>query len=190
MNSTNLSKKQVDDMTGSLLLMIVFTAIWVIIAESVIAGRDYGLITIVLGAVIIYLVVNYGRLSKLSHSLPTGQVDTEAEKAKTKKFYIILAVEGIAIFVVKNVLVNTGHNNLFFPCFALIVGLHFFPLAKLFNRSFYYAVGVWICLVAITGFMLTGMKLPVYLPVAIIGIGCALGTAANGVRIVWEGNKP
>ncbi|MES2278341.1 MAG: hypothetical protein V4592_20080 [Bacteroidota bacterium] len=189
MDSNTSIPKQLENATGGLFLMAIFTAVWILIAETALQGRDYWALGVVFGIIIVYFVINYNRLNKISQSLSKEpMVETQTEKAKTKRFYCIFAIEGIAIFVMKNVLLNIGHDNLFFPFFALIVGLHFFPLAKLFNRGFYYAIGGWICLVAIAGFILTYQPVPVYMPAAIIGIGCALATAINGIRMIRQGN--
>jgi|GEM_PF-3424163 len=76
------------------------------------------------------------------------------------------------------------------PCFALIVGLHFFPLGKIFNRSFDYYMGAWTSLVAIAGIVLMHQKTwPVYLITTMVCCGCALATSVYGVMMVLRGHK-
>lgn len=186
-----MHRKQLEDITGGLFLMTIFTAIWIIIAEGSLQGRDHWAGGVVFSIIIVYLIVNYNRLNKVLRNLSKGEKENDdpIEKEKTKRFYYIFAIEGIAIFVMRVILENTGHINLFFPAFGLIVGLHFFPLAKLFDREFYYAIGGWMCLVAIAGFIIAYKHAPDYVAPAIVGIGCGLATAMNGIRMIREGDE-
>lgn len=185
MSTNPPTKKQLEDLSSGLFLMAVFTTIWIIIAEANLMGRDQWATSGVFGVIILYFFISYNKLTKAAKSIPSEQiVEDAAAKKHDKKFYYILAAEGIAILVMKNVLLNTGHDNLFMPFFALIVGLHFFPLARLYNRSFYNLLGIWMCLMAILGFILIyKANVPSYMPASIIGIGCALATTTNGIRI-------
>lgn len=53
--------------------------------------------------------------------------------------------------IVTNVI---GRFDWFFPIMAIIVGLHFFPLANLFQVSAYYVTGTSLCLLAIVTMVL------------------------------------
>ena len=62
--------------------------------------------------------------------------------------------EGIAIAVVANLLILNGHRDLVLPAMAIIVGLHFLPLALLFKVRIYYATALLLVLVGAAGFIL------------------------------------
>ena len=64
-------------------------------------------------------------------------------------FLIVFATEGIASGIASYLCNVNGRFDLFFPIRAIIVGLHFLPLARLFDVSFYYAVGMLLCLLGI-----------------------------------------
>jgi len=102
---------------------------------------------------------------------------------------IITGLEGAAIFITANVLINMKLSGYFIPSFALIVGLHFFRLGHLFKRSFDYFTGVCTCIVALAGLILTYHQVPHFLVVALVGIGCALVTTAHGTRMIIEGKE-
>ncbi|HEY8602096.1 MAG TPA: hypothetical protein VIL85_26965, partial [Thermomicrobiales bacterium] len=60
-------------------------------------------------------------------------------------FVIVFAAEGIAIGLASYLCNVNNRFDLFFPIMSIIVGLHFLPLARLFDVSFYYAVGAFLC---------------------------------------------
>ena len=64
-------------------------------------------------------------------------------------FGIIFAAEGIAIGIASYICNVTNRFDRFFPIMAIIVGLYFLPLARFFGVSFYYAVGLLLCLLGI-----------------------------------------
>jgi hypothetical protein len=112
------------------------------------------------------------------------------EKRRNKQFLIILAAEGFSILLVQNILANTGLDHLFIPCFALIVGLHFFPLGKIFGRKFDYFMGAWTTLVALTTLILAINKaVPGYMITAVTGIGCALATSLYALKFIYAGKR-
>ncbi|SDY76476.1 hypothetical protein SAMN05444397_102185 [Flavobacterium aquidurense] len=85
---------------------------------------------------------------------------------------------------------NINHDELFISFFVLIVGLHFFPLGKIFKRTFDLYMGTWTCLFAIIGVYLITQKItaPSFANV-IVSLGCALATISYGIRMILEGRK-
>jgi len=78
-----------------------------------------------------------------------------------KWFNIVFAAEfgliGIAA-IVTNVI---GYFDLFFPIMAIIVGVHFFPLAHLFQVRTYYVTGILLCLLAIVTLFFVPLEISV-----------------------------
>jgi hypothetical protein len=64
-------------------------------------------------------------------------------------FGITFGLEGILIGVASVICNAMNHFELFFPVMALIVGVHFFPLAHLFQVRTHYLTGGLLCLLAI-----------------------------------------
>lgn len=183
-----LSRKQLIDLSGGLALMAIFTGVWVFIAEVALDSVDHGAVAGAFGIIIIYFVISYIKLTTIARAAPKETKQELAdEKANNKALYIVMAIEAVAILAAKYLLSISGHGNLFVPAFALIVGLHFFPLGKIFNRTFYYFLGSWITLMAVVGFGLIYQGVPSYWPNPVVGIGCALATVANGIRIIKLG---
>ena len=189
-SSANNLKKGFDDVLGGLFLMIGFTLVWTVIGEVALHGRDYWGIGVLFAIVVGFFLVSYMKFYAASKKIKGEAVPVSAEdKAKSKWFNIIFIVEGVAIFVVVNVLNNTGHGNYFISCFALIVGLHFFPLGKIMERKAYYFMGGFISLGAILGIILTSKGFPTYEVTGVVGGWCALATAAYGITLIRRGNQ-
>jgi hypothetical protein len=66
---------------------------------------------------------------------------------------LAVAGEGVAIAVVSHLLVKAGLVAFVVPAVAVIVGLHFLPLAKLLKVKIYYVAGVLITLAGVAGLM-------------------------------------
>lgn len=177
---------------GSLFLMMIFTTIWAVIAEVALEFRDLGVVSAFFGLMVLYFLAHYIKFQRVGQTLPRSPDNTETpeDRKRSRQFLYIFGTEGLAILVVKNVLVNTNLDYLFIPSLALIVGLHFFPLASVFKRRFDYYLAAWTSLVGLAGILLLTEKL--LLPnttIALVAIGCALATAANGVRAVIHGRR-
>jgi len=189
-SSVTNPKKGFEDVLGGLFLMIAFTLVWTVISEFALRGRDYWSIGLLFIIVIGFFLIAYRKFYTASKKIKGEAVTVSAEdKAKSKWFNIIFIVEGVAIFVVVNVLNNTGHGNYFISSFALIVGLHFFPLGKIMQRRAYYLMGSFISLGAILGIILTNKGFPAYEVTGIVGAWCALATSAYGITLIRRGNQ-
>lgn len=64
------------------------------------------------------------------------------------------AAEGIGIFIAANVVINLGRPELLLPAIALIVGLHFLPMAHLIPFRPFYALAGALLVAAALGFVL------------------------------------
>lgn len=104
-----------------------------------------------LGAVILTLGMRASHLPSPA-SLSPEQVAMNREIGK--HFYLIFGLEMAAIFVAVLAL-NLLHHPDFILCgIALIVGVHFVPLAALFHRPIYYWTGFLGCAIGLLGFFI------------------------------------
>jgi hypothetical protein len=78
--------------------------------------------------------------------------------------------EGIGIFLASNVVNNLHRPDLILPAIALVVGLHFLPIAHAASFRPFYVLGAFLMMFAVIGFLVTP-------PVGgdIAGIAAALG---------------
>lgn len=186
-----ITKKDIDKPIGGLFFMIINTTIWTFIAEYYLENKDQRLIGIFLGFIITAFLYFYFTFTKAQKTLiESNEEKTTEEKSKEKWFLIIFGLEALGILVAKNVLMNINHDELFISFFALAVGLHFFPLAKIFNRTFDYYMGAWTCLFAIIGiYLITQKTTTVNLANVAVSLGCAIATISYGIRMINEGRK-
>ena len=98
---------------------------------------------------------------------------TPETRRRSRYFNIVNGAQWAAIFLVAFILTQTGLEAWILPSIILIVGLHFFPLARLFGYRPHYATGAALILVAIT-----------YPFVAHDGPASAFGALATGI-ILW-----
>lgn len=183
------TQQQLQSVLGGLSLMIINTLIWTTIGEITLHGRDYGLIGVLFAGVVISFITFYTRFRKAAKQLPPEPVVVTNDQKKSKGFMYIFIAEGAAILILKNVLVNIDRDDWFLPGVAAIVGLHFFPLAKVFNRKFDYYMGAFVCLVAITGFVLLSKGYSTAVTTPVVSTGCAIATSIYGTMMVLKGNK-
>jgi len=177
-----------DKPLGGLFLMIIMSTIWTLIGTVNIQGHDYYIITSILILFILFYIYFYLQLNKQRKNLPKIQIEEDSKKEKL--YWIIFVAEGVAILLAKNILANIHRDDLFIPTLALIVGLHFFPLAKVFKRRFDYYIGAWTTLVALTGIILTIKQvLTTDLSNSIVSFACAFSTLSYGFRMILEAKK-
>ena len=159
-----ITKKDIEKPIGGLFFMIINTTIWGFISEYYLKNKDFRIVGFILGIIILSFLYFYIKFIYAQKKLiESSEEKSKEEKSKDKWFSIIFGIEGITIPITKIVLDNTNHSEFFIPFFALIVGLHFFPLAKIFERKFDYYMGTWTCLISIIGFLLIQQNFVLFL---------------------------
>lgn len=111
---------------------------------------------------------------------------TDNKEIKRDRLYaLILVFEGVAILVTWILMLNFGRTSWLIPGFALIAGLHFFPLAGVIRQNSYYLLGIWICILAVSGYLLISSgALEDYYANTLVAYGCAAGAVIDGMVIM------
>jgi hypothetical protein len=189
---TSKKKTAIDSLQVGLSMMIFFTALWTVIAEIVFEGLDHFMVAVFFGLILLIFIYKYWQLSRVKAHLRAmpEEISKPDDKKKGKWFWIIFVAEGFLILLIKNILLNTGYDHLFLPCFALIVGLHFFPLGWVFNRKFDYYIGAWTSIIPIAGlvFLTKGNSDPRIVN-GLVALGCAIATSCYGFKMIYESSQ-
>lgn len=112
----------------------------------------------------------------------TNQVSKEdLRRGKRRRvwFNVIFAAEGLAIAITIAVSNVTRHTELIPVIIAIIVGVHFLPLASLFHVKLYYVTGALLCLLAISTLLFLPAKISlgehqINTFMSVVGFGSAL----------------
>lgn len=143
-----------------IMIMSGFAALWVFWGLS--AFRD-----VPLPAVLAPVLLS-GGLIWMASRMPV-HADVEARRRVGRVVGWVSAGEGIAIFVAANILAWCGWSAWFPSVTAAIVGLHFFPLARLLGVRLYDASGAAIVAVGV----ISGIMPDVHARLMVAGFGAA-----------------
>jgi hypothetical protein len=91
------------------------------------------------------------------------------------------AVEVAALLVAANLLQHFHRPDLMFPVAALIIGAHFFPLARGIPVRLYHATGAGFVLTGLVGLLVPAADRPIAVPIC-----CALILWATAIVFVWR----
>jgi hypothetical protein len=182
----------VKGIASGLMMMAVFTLIWAGIAYGGLHGTFYELILVVFPVLAITFITNAVSLFRIAKHFP--KVESEEDKAEGKKtgmwFGIIFAAEGLGIFIAINIVTNIGHPELTIPVIALVVGLHFYPMAKVFKRTIDYYLATWSTMIAVLAIVFSlNHALSQSNILAFTGIGLAVATSCYGLYMRAKGRE-
>jgi hypothetical protein len=187
-----IPKIAIQSIGGGLLLMVFFTMMWAGIASGGLTGVGQYAVIFLFGVPCGIFVAYSISFFKLAKQFPP--LASEADKAEGKKmgiwYGIIFGAEGIIIPIVCGALIYFRQTSLVLPAIALVVGLHFYPMAKVFGRTIDYYLATWTSIVAIAAIILTlNNTLPRPAILTLLGIGVAIATTGYGLYMIYEGKR-
>ncbi len=192
--SEHLTNRAVRGVASGVLFMAVFSTLWANIGIGGLqgwGGRWPALVAILGG---IGLLTGGISLLLVSRRLPSQVADVQWGSRTGLWFGSIFATEGLCIGVASGVCRALNRFDLFFPLMALIVGVHFFPLATLFQVTPYYLVGALLCALA----LITLLAVPDQITLgghqiaaqpAVLGLGAAVILWGTGVGLWLLGKR-
>jgi len=138
--------------TGAM-VMALFGLLWALGCGAVPGGMPVPLLFASSAVVTAVLVVAGLRLRRASLTRGTRSSRRHASPANAdrtrRRFRLVGILEGLGIGIVVLVCVRLGRPELIPSAVALVVGLHFLPLATLFRVPLYHATGAALCLVTV-----------------------------------------
>ena len=185
-------REAITGIATGLVMMAVFTTIWSCIANAGLSGKDYHLVLIAF-CLVAATFAGYGIfLFSNAKNFPksTSEADLAEKKRTGKWFGIIFGAEGLGIAIAVNVVINLGHPDLTIPTIALVVGLHFYPMAKVFKRNVDYYLATWTTIIAICGIVfILNKTFTEEQAFAFVGIGTAIATSCYGLYMIYRGQR-
>ena len=162
--------------TGSLFLAVFGTA-WLCAGSLVAFGVSIPVLAcIVAGGTGIVLMAL--RQLRIHRPALAAQAETPERKRIERSFNRVNTAQWVSLVVVCGALATTGHGPWIPPAIMLVVGLHFFPLAVLFNYRWHHVTGAALVLLAIT-YPLLAPRGPES-PIGLAGAGLILWASAIG----------
>ena len=190
-NTGQVPRVAIKGIAFGIVLMALFTVVWLGIASSALSGIYYWLCLGVLLTVLVGFVVYAIRLFIKAKEFPRVKPEDKAEGSRMQMWYgIIFGGEGLLIGATCGILGARGLDSYIVPSIALIVGLHFYPMTAVFHRKFDYFTGTWTTVIAISAISLEARKI-ISLPQAflMVGLGTATATVAYGIFMMSEAEK-
>ena len=138
-------------MIGGAIILTLFAAFWAIAALANWATRPNWTIPAAIATTIALLAAS---VSRISATRGMKSLDDPVAEARGKRagmwFGIIFGLEGGLIFLCSLLLAHEGLDVWIPIAIALIVGVHFIPLARVFEVPLYYGTGA-LCVVGVLG---------------------------------------
>lgn len=182
--------------------MTLFGALWSGAPASILPPTTIGTVLafVIVVLIVAVLLVGSFRLLRAANDIP---IDTSPEarargqaigKRLGISFGVIFGSEALFIAAASSILGSTGQDAYIVPVIILIVGLHFLPLAPVFNVRLYYLTGALLILASLITLIsipksqsVHGVALWVVVPAtcaALILWGTATAILAMGRQIV------
>ncbi|TNM67099.1 hypothetical protein FHN55_11260 [Streptomyces sp. NP160] len=181
---TSVPRALVDGVVVGLALMAVFTTAWSANTLGTWPGPLGTAVTAVGVLASAWFVVSAVRLARVRGRASTAMTPQEQrwQRRSGTAFGWVFTAEAVLVVVAANVLGRIGRPDLVLPAIALVVGLHFYPMARIFQRS----IDTWLA-TALSAVGLAGL-LALLLTSAdrdlvwgLVAVGAALTTGAYGV---------
>jgi len=160
-------------MRGGLWVLAIMAAVWA--AASIVVGQ-YPIWLVVPPIAISLALLLWARRQ------PVGTGNPVEGSHVGRVVGIATGVEGVAIFLVANVLVNLHQPTLVMPAIAIVVGLHFIPLARWIPVRPYYWTAAGLIAVGLAAAWVAPTERAI-----VTGIGAALVLWISGIALVRVG---
>lgn len=171
-----------------------FAAFWGFASAVNMGGTVQIIAYILIGLVTLLFFAIGSILMRYAHTLPEtlSTEDVAAGKKIWFWFGVVFGIEFVLIALTSILLSTFQLSSFITPAIALIVGIHFFPLAHLFDVPAYYITGALLSALALFALiaLLTGLQIAGPSPYnwsLFVGIGATLILWLTNLYIVWFG---
>lgn len=181
---------------SGMFFMAFFGTLWAYTGILGLQGWGAPLLLVTAVSIGIALFIGGVSLIRASRELTNQVSKTALRNGKRTRFWfnIIFAAEGLAIAITVAVSNATRHPELIPVIIAIIVGVHFLPLATLFQVRLYYFTGILLCLLAINTWLFVPAKVTlgghqINAFMSLVGFGSALILWGTSLAIWLMGRR-
>ncbi|MEP7044390.1 MAG: hypothetical protein ABI843_15100 [Dokdonella sp.] len=165
-----------------ILVCAAFAAFWASSSRSewptAFVAAGYAIIALITAALVIVGIT----LIRRGRQLPlTPNAARVRQRRSGGLFAALVAAEIVAMNVAAYVLAGHHLEQYLIPAIAIIVGLHFYPLARLFRAPFFYVTASLMTLAGIGGVAVIAGGLAVAPVVAAVDVICAITLWGTGL---------
>ncbi|MER7004384.1 hypothetical protein ABT297_15245 [Dactylosporangium sp. NPDC000555] len=147
--SADVSENNRDGLAQGVLIMVVFGLSWSVIAVTGLSAPA-ALTALLIMAAAALAGATWWTARRLRAGSPSGRPRRVSPNSRSV-FTAVNAAQWVLIVASVFVVVRAGQPALLWPIVGLIVGLHFLPLAKVFDVSVYWLTGTLMMLAAVAG---------------------------------------
>ncbi|MDQ6601001.1 DUF7010 family protein [Bacillus salipaludis] len=152
-----ISRAEIRGTASGVMFMAFFGTVW---ADVGIGGlQGLGSIWLLILAIFIGAALFFSGIALIRSSKNLNSTNARGSRDVDKWFNIVFATEFVLIIIAAIICNSVGHFDWFFPIMAIIVGVHFLPLAYLFQVRAYYVTGTLLCLLAIVTLLFVPLKI-------------------------------
>jgi hypothetical protein len=196
---SDITRPEAAGIASGVFFMALFGALWGLVSAGYLSGGVQILAFVLVGVVTLGLAAAGAGILRQAKSLPDSLSAQEAEQGGRISTYfgVVFGVE-FALIAVVAIWLSRIHAYPMIPAaVALIVGIHFFPLARLFGVPGYWITGALLCALALAAIAGLSLSLPLdgaspYHWSLFVGIGATLVlwltagyVAGTGLRL-WQ----
>ncbi|WP_363929180.1 DUF7010 family protein [Peribacillus frigoritolerans] len=172
------------------IFMAVFGTLWA--GTGVMGLQGWGFPYVELAAIFVGIIMVISGISLIHASQKMSNQVSENGARRLKRigflFNMVFIAEGLLIGIAIAICNLINQTDLIPGVIAIIVGIHFLPLASLFQIKVYYATGVLLCLLALITLLIVPDAVmfgehQILAPLSLLGFGCALILWCTGLTL-------
>ncbi|MGW8424055.1 DUF7010 family protein [Peribacillus simplex] len=172
------------------IFMAVFGTLWA--GTGMMGLQGWGFPYVELAAIFVGIIMVIEGISLIYASQKMSNQVSENGARRLKRigflFNMVFIAEAVLIGIAIAVCNLINQTDLIPGVIAIIVGIHFLPLASLFQIKVYYATGVLLCLLALITLLIVPDTVmfgehQILAPLSLLGFGCALILWSTGLTL-------
>ena len=167
------------------LILALFALLWAVAGASGMTSSGAAATVVRVAAVVMTAVAVL--LAVRSGSSSTAQRPRQLPAGWYRRVGLVNVAQAVASVLAVAILIAAGAPMLIPPVVCLIVGAHFFPLARLFDQPQYWWTGASLSIVAAAGFITLAAGAGAEVSRVVVGLGAAITLWGTSLHVARRG---